>query len=376
MTQCSSCGGANPPEALRCEYCDQALAAVKALEVAWSARTGDGATGEGRIRVNAPATTEAARVRTILEAAFAASVDAVGSSAGTDELRSAMQERLGSLLPKDHQLIELEVSSFKAFVLVAGKVAPARAAPPVAAARTPVKSGGGKSALAILGCSLLTCMFGGLCLVGGALKASEAKHVKEAKVMSAEEAEGAAGMVCVEGTVATVDSALVVPGLEAGCLYYEETIVRTVETTRTTTRGSDGTNRQQKSRRTERVGPVPKVVQRFHLGPLVVVPDLESDLLKTQFLGLEKLPGRSEGETQWEYSGLRVGIPLTVVGEVQAGEMRVGGPVFVVSSLKDKAAVVDSLESSATFGFVVGVLALLAGGGGLAAFAFTSRRRG
>jgi hypothetical protein len=353
MSACQSCGGANSPSATHCEYCDQPLGGRQLVEVAWSARTAGGASGQGRIAVEAPTGTSTDRLRALAEAAFASAVDAEGAEASAEQIQSAMGEGLGPLLPTDHTITTLEITSFQAFVLV-GKAADA--AEPAAA---PSGAGRRTVSLGLLAVSLCCLSSGGVCMLGGVLKSEEAKVVLSAPIVSVDDAPSASGLICVEAAVAQVSSALVaavadprraeVAAVETGiaCLFLRETVTRTIRT-------PSGKKSSKKTHVTNRH------VDSFKLGALIVEP---TDA--TQFLGLETLPSLTEGDVRTTYKALRVSTQLTVIGNVNGGVMTAvsgtGHKVFV-SSAAGRDAVAAELKTASRVGYQFGYVALALGG--------------
>src|SRR5690606_3376622 len=138
MAVCTSCGGANADAAIRCEYCDTPLSGRQQVDVAWVAHSGEGARAEGYLTVEAPADTDAARVRALAEAAFAASHDALGSNTRRDTLEAAMRERLEQLAAGSIEIRKLGVTAYSPPQRpAAAGAAPSHPAPAVAAAPAP-----------------------------------------------------------------------------------------------------------------------------------------------------------------------------------------------------------------------------------------------
>ena len=103
------------------------------------------------------------------------------------------------------------------------------------------------------------------------------------------------------------------------------------------------------------------VQESFRLGTLVVRPRGEGGEAKATFLDLEKFPKKVEGDTTYEYEGLRANRRLTVVGEVYDGTMA-GGAVFLVSTLPTRQELLDSQHEDVRATWALSAAALGLGG--------------
>jgi hypothetical protein len=356
MPSCASCGGDNPPQATRCEYCDQPLTGEKLVEVAWSARTSEGATGEGRVQVAAPTGADAGKVRAIVEAAFAAAVDAVGTGASAASIQADMEQRLPALLPTDHPLARIEVSHFQAFVLVAEGAEPAPRGGPTAQAAGNEASMG-RTGRRIVG-GVFTLLVGFCCLASGALmlaissdEAEVAKRIARATVVGADQRASAAGLVCFEGATARVDSAVMLrPGSQGPegadlvpCLIAHVTTTTEEEVTSTTT-GADGRTRE--STHTQRKSETEtRSVQAFRIdGARVDLGDGAQAILVEP----TALTRRVEGKVTHSFKVVRADQPITVIGQATAGVISAQpGQRVVLSPLVTKEAVLKAQRSKA-----------------------------
>lgn len=349
MAQCRSCGGDNPAGAQRCEYCDQPLvSATTAIAVSWTASTSEGASGRGRVQVHAPSGATVDRVQAAAEAAFAAAVDALGPRADADDVADAMRERLAGLLPGDHVLAGFELDVF----------GPASAAPPAAGGAAAAGSAAA-TGVSIVG-ALVFLMFASCLLCSGILfifmggKEGElADRVDQARVVTADVAADAEGLVCVEAEVAEVDSALVVPpedvaplesaaGEATRCIYYSVRIEpkREVEVRRdgevTTERRRRGSSRTEK----RHVSSFTLLGLSVHTSGDTKFDDGDAD----PFLELEATDGH------YTYSGLPADVPITVVGEARDGKL----DASIVSGRLTQGAIAGHVRSQARIGAVMG----------------------
>ncbi len=373
MSVCASCGGTNSAGAIRCEYCDSPLGGRQVVEVAWIARSGEGAVAEGRLAVDAPAGTDASRVRALAEAAFSASHDALGSGVDRSRLEQDMGQRLTPLLGQDLTLKSFTVTTYSPPHRPAPAGQPRSAAPPV-------QRGGGAGRLFACGSfafSLLFLACGGTCLIGGFASSTQVHQVASAQVVPAAQAGSASGTVCVEHTVAAVASPLVAvleDGERVPCLYLEETRVLQVEE-EVTARGRRGRRRGTRTRtRTDRH--TEKALAELRLGALTV-RGTDAVPPGTQLSGVRDLGRRTlSDEEHLEFRGIPVETPLTLVATASQGVVDPASGTFLISTHPDRATLLGELRSTQKGMTVLGAIAV---GLGLVmllgSLAFALRRR-
>lgn len=345
MALCASCGGTNTEAAIRCQYCDTPLGGRHQVEVAWAAHSSEGARAEGYLTVEAPADFDAARVRALAEAAFSASHDALGSNARRETLEAAMRERVAQLAAGSVEIRKLGVTAYSP---------PQR--PPVAPGASPAPGPGRLRLFAcgLAGFALLQILCGGVCLTGGAVTKHEAAAMASARVLSAEEAAVASGLVCIEAArvelanppVARTDEG------ETPCVYLKETRVTQQEVTRRGRRG-----RQRTSTETTRSAPQIRVPD-FQIGALTVRPSAGASWKGVRSLGI-----RTVDEDEWyELDGITLDTPLTVLGTVRDGVLEEGeDKVFVISTKPDHAALLSELQGASQALHTLGILAVVLG---------------
>ncbi|RMG11565.1 MAG: zinc ribbon domain-containing protein [Planctomycetota bacterium] len=385
MTTCPSCGAQNHTGATVCEYCDQALGARQLLVVQWSAQTGEGSHGEGRARVEAPAGADPERVQAACQAAFSASLDALGPNPDPNKLRADMRGRLAKLLPEDHRLQDLDLDSLDAFVPVARTVPTASSRPLApqdrAPSPSPVPAQGRGTVRGALAGSLVLLALGGCCLLGGAAQMATsgqmedlADAMRSAPLREPEDAKAEGGLVALEGVVAQVASPLVVRvGDGAGGerevpLLYVAREVATTETVRSTRTDASGRRRTRTRERT-RTDTEEQLAQPWQVGPLEVRPTVGPG---TVYVGLEGFPELARARRRERCKGLRAGTKLTLCGRVDAsGALAPDADLpLLVSGFSTRAETVIELRKRGrrgkiaglaflAFGAVVGVLGLV-----------------
>lgn len=352
MAVCTSCGGSNAAGASSCEYCGSPLDGRQQIDVAWVAHSGEGARAEGYLTVEAPADTDAARVRALAEAAFAASHDALGSGARRETLEAAMRERLEQLAAGTMEIRKLGVTTYSPpqRLGAAGAAAPSPAPAPAASA----PSRGRLFSCAIGAFALLQILCGGLCLTGSVAAKREAAAVAGARVLSPEEAAAASGLVCVEAVRAELAEPPVARTDEAEipCVYLKETRVTEEQVSRRGRRG-----RRRTSTETTR-HPAQIQAPEFRLGPLTVRPSVDASWKGARTLGV-----RTVDEQQWyELEGIPLDTPLTALGTVEDGVLQEGADeLFVISTQPSHAALVSELRGASQGMQVLGIVALALG---------------
>lgn len=359
MLTCNSCGGDNPPGKLRCQYCDRVLVETRALDLEWSARTESGTSGRGRLELQVPVSAEAGQLRQLAQAAFSAAVADAGPDAGPERVRTAMEQRLGALLPRDHRVVTLTVEALDAFVLVGRPVDEAR---PFHARATPAAGGSGARPLLGLGaCGLGSCclLWGAVALAAGGDVATAIGRAERARVVTAAEAAQADGLVCVEGATAVVDSVLTIPGDATPYLVLVRSETRTdvVQVTRTRTRNGRRETETRDEVRETAGAPVTRAVSRFRAGGLTVDPT------GAELDELAPVAGTQvDGASTYTYKGLRADQPLTIIGTARRGAVaNAPDDRLLISTRSDRAAVVTHLRSLATGMRGVGVAGLVVG---------------
>lgn len=325
MATCKTCGGDNAPGKARCQYCDQPLVELRTLEVDWDVRTGDGASGRGRVRVQAPTTVGVEPTRAAVEAAFGAAMTALGSGATAEQAQPLMAQRLPALLPAGHVFESLTVDAVSAFVLVGRAVAPG-AGPHVATAPG-AGAGCGLGCIALL-LSLCCLSSGFLSVLVGFLMASDVDRIRAAQVLSAADASRASGYVCVEGVVAAVgtDAPVAVDGTV--CLYLSE--------------------RDARGRTVARYAP------SFRVGPLEVQPDS-----LTSWDNAKSHTARVDGVVH-TFTAIRADQPVTILGEVERGVIA-GGSGSQVSTRVSRDAVANHLADVSRASRIAGAIVFVVG---------------
>lgn len=320
MSTCRGCGGDNAPGAARCQYCDQPLQSVRALELDWDVRTGGGATGRGRLRLQAPAAVGGDAARVAVEAAFGAAMTALGPSADAARVQALMRERLPALLPPGCALEALSVESVSAFVLVGGA--------PDATASGARGCSLGCLALATVLCCLPWGLLGPVVAVASE---SDIARVRGARLVTTPEEAlgGAPGPVALQGVVATIDSGAPVSPHGDPCLWLSEP--------------------------DERGRAVVTSVDAFRVGELRVELDATVNW-DSPVSYRHEVPGRSR-----TYTAIRADRPLLIVGTLQPGGLLAGDHVYV-STRATRDDLVEHLESMRRSAIVLGVAALLVTG--------------
>lgn len=339
MATCRACGGDNAPGKARCQYCDQPLHELRTLEVDWEVRTGDGASGRGRVRVQAPTTVGVEPTRAAVEAAFGAAITALGAAATAEQAQALMVQRLPALLPAGHVFESLSVNAVSAFVLVGGAVAPAGPAPQVTAPGSGLGCGLGCFAL-MLG---LCCVSSGLLTVLlGFFMDSDVTRLRSAQVLSAAEASRASGYVCVEGVVAAVGTEAPVAADGTVCLWLSE--------------------------RDERGRTVVRTAPSLRVGALEVRPDT-----RTNWGEAAHLSPRVDGVVR-TFSAIKADQPVTIIGQVERGVIS-GGAGSFVSTRPSRDAVADHLAEVSRASRIFGFFVLFVGALLLVAWHLARRRR-
>lgn len=338
MATCKTCGGDNASGKARCQYCDQPLQELRTLEVDWEVRTGDGATGRGRVRVQAPTTVGVEPTRAAVEAAFGATMTALGSSATAAQAQPLMAERLPALLPPGHVFESITVEAVSAFVLVGRAVAPGHAHQPHP---TSGGSGCGFGCVALL--LGLCCVSSGLLsVVVGFLMTSDVERMRSAQVLSAAEASRATGYVCVESVVASIDTGAPVAVDGAVCLWLSERDAR----------GRD----------------VVSSVPALRVGPLEVRPDA-----LTSWDNPATFTPRVDGVVH-TYKAIKADQPVTILGTVDHGVIA-GGSGSAVSTRLSRNAIADHLAEVSKAGRIGGTITLVLGAMFLVLWRLASRQR-
>jgi hypothetical protein len=109
MAACPSCGADNAPTATTCAYCDRGIVARKDLEIMWEVDAGEGVRGKGSLVVDGPIDTDVEQVRSLVQAAFSATLDELGTGASKGAVEGRLRERLGRMLAQDQRLTELRL---------------------------------------------------------------------------------------------------------------------------------------------------------------------------------------------------------------------------------------------------------------------------
>lgn len=316
MATCKGCGGDNPAGAARCQYCDQALQTLRTLELDWDVRTGAGASGRGRLRLQAPTSVSSDAARVAIEAAFGAAVAALGPEARAAQVEAHMRERLPALLPPGCALETLAVDAVSAFVLV-GRAAPSSAR----------GCSLGCLALASVLCCLPWGLLGPLMILASE---EDLARLRSARVATtAQEALAAPGVVAVQGVVATVGSDAPLSPDGVPCLWLS-------------TKGPGGEA-------------VVEKVDAFRLGEVrVEVDDTASWDHARSFT--HQVDGRTV-----HYQAIRADRPVLVVGTVQADGLLTGEKV-TISTRPTRDALLEHLQGMQRFAIAVAIGGLLVPG--------------
>lgn len=328
MATCRGCGGDNAAGAARCQYCDQPLREVRALDLDWDVRTGGGATGRGRLRLQAPASLGGDAARVAVDAAFGAAVTALGPEAQAAQVEVYMRERLPALLPDGCVVEALAVESVSAFVLVGG------------APRGAAQGAHGPAAAPARGCSLgclalfalLACLPCGLMgAVVGVASQSDIDHVRAARVLASPEAALTAerGVVAIEGVVAAVGTDAPVAPDGSVCLWLSQ-------------KGDGGRT-------------VVSKVESFRVGPLTVQPDDGAHWDRAASFTHE-VDGKSV-----RFQAIRADRPITLLGELLPGGVLAGEELYV-STRPRRDAIADDLVQLQRVSIGVGLAGLLVTG--------------
>ncbi len=318
MATCKGCGGDNPPGAARCQYCDQPLHTSRTLELDWDVRTGGGASGRGRLRLQAPTSVGSDAARVAVEAAFGAAVAALGPSAQAGQVEAHMRERLPALLPAGCVVDALSVESVSAFVLVGGAPgeAPAGASPARGCSL-------GCLALAAVLCCLPWGLFGPILVMAAG---EDVTRVRSARVATTpDDALAQPGLIALQGVVATVDSGAPTSPDGVACLWL--------------------------STRDERGKEVVEKVDSFQVGALRVELD-DTTTWDHASSFTYKVDGKAE-----RYQAIRADKPVLVIGAVQPGGLVTGKVTVSTRATRDELA--DHYSSMRRFSLVVSGLGLV-----------------
>ncbi|MCA8924377.1 MAG: zinc ribbon domain-containing protein [Planctomycetes bacterium] len=353
MSKCGNCGAENEPAAARCAYCDGALEASSALQVAWLARAA-GVQGEGLVDLVAGGGVTAAQVRTAAESAFQSAVDALGAQAKGADVQARMSDQLPGLLPAGVEIRELSMTAYRRGQ-AGGSATPARpAGPPRSAVAIPLL--GVVGGLCCLGMGLLM-------VVAGQSAAHRLEQVQAAPVVAnLAEAKGSAP-ICLEGKAARGAEPPIEVTLEDGtalrCLYVTGSSTSPVAS-RTQGKSSERTTRTSSGPTNYR-----KFVDRFTLddGTRVRVST------GTNWGGLEQLGTAKVEGKPLKLSGIRAEAPvLTLVGTAHGGELT----ALEVTTAPTRDGLIQELNETRMVGGVmgfgcagVGLLLLLACGAAL-----------
>lgn len=210
-----------------------------------------------------------------------------------------------------------------------------------------------------------------LCGVGGFVFSGQAQELRveagRAMVRTPEDATETTGLVCIEAVVAEVAQPYRIPDTEITCLYVEETREKREDQSRSSRSTGSGRNRRTKTHTTKNEHTIPA----FKLGPLEVKTAGASYRGTTQLHRTHDRQGRDEITVTW--NGIKADTPVTVLGHSEGGTISsTGGGPLLISTAPSHAALLDSLQSSATMLKLIGVLGILIGlgAGGAAAVAF------
>ncbi len=326
---CGACGGQNKTGAGECAYCGSAFSTGKEVAVVWTAETGEGSRGKGKVAIRAPAEEAAERVSNLVEAAFSAAVDELGPKSSIDDIQAAMTKRLKALIPADTEIASLTLESY----------VPGRPPAEVVKGRSPLRVFFGL-VIFMLGLGVFGCCgcFGGGFLAASMGLAQQAAQLKKARIVNADEAATARGLIALEGVTPEIDAPFVIPETDIACVYVEKRFY-----------GPGASTHPDKMSSEElRVG---ELLVQFT--PL------------TKFEGFEKLHEVREDKIRVVWNGIPVGRPITIVGAVEGDAelgavMRSGAPFLVTTKLSVQE-MVDTAEGAGAVTSWIGIVGLALG---------------